>query len=124
MQLARVEIESEVHPDRPNGRPEHHAKAGARAEAREVEIARLEEHIASIDEACRRQRPQHGDAQLAVEDDHAVAAGREPGRRDRLLVAETIECEASNGGVAASEEAFARWQILDKLTIELAGKAV
>jgi len=91
------------------------------AKLAQVQVCRLQKHVAGIDERHRAKATDERGSKLGVQDDEAVAAGREAGRADRRVRAQPVEREAANRGVAAGKEALARGKVLhdvdDRLSV-------
>src|SRR2546426_9565765 len=96
-ELAAVQIEADVDADGPDRRAVEETEASRRTQVREIDIRGAREHVAGVDEADDAEAADQGDAQLAVQHDHAVAAFREAARADRPLVAEAVERKPPNG---------------------------
>src|SRR5690606_9910389 len=94
-----VQLEADVHANRPDRRLIPQAHAGRRLQPAEREVGDVAEHVARVDEAHRAEPAPYRDAQLAVEDRDRVAAGREAVAVDRLRRAEPVECVPAHGRV-------------------------
>ena len=89
-----------------------HAETGRRSQVGEAEIARVRKNITGVEEGHPGESLHRRDAQLRVQHDLAVAAGRKSCRRDRRRSAELIEGEPADGRIAAREETFAGRQVI------------
>src|SRR5688572_14569154 len=112
-QLAAIELESEIDANRANRRLIADPDAGGGAKLAQVQVGRLEKHVARIDERDSAEAADERGSKLAVQNDESVATGREPGRADRRVGAQSIEREPANRGVAAGKKSLARRKVLD-----------
>src|SRR5262249_23150108 len=121
-ELARVEVESQLDANRPDGRTIVDTEPGRRPKIRQIEIARIREDVARIEKGDGRKSLQKVDAQLRVRHHLSVAALRKPGLRiDGLRRAETIERESAHCRIATGEKALAGRQVLYGLRDRRAG---
>src|SRR6185369_7090984 len=121
-ELARREVEPELHPHRPDWRAIENPEARGGTQIYEAQVAGVQKDIARIDEGDRGESLHRVDAQFGVEDHLAVATLGEAGLRiDGFRRAETIEREPADRGVAAGEKALTGGQVLYLLRDGCAG---
>jgi hypothetical protein len=120
-QRLAIELEAEVHANRPDWRLVAEAESRRRPDFAEVEVADAIEYVAGIDEPHHAEVLPDGHTQFRVEDDDGVAAKREPVAIDRLGRAQPVEGVPAHGRVATGEEPLTRWQVVhdldDRLTV-------
>ena len=76
-ELAAIELEPEIEPDRTDRRSITQPEAHGAEEVRDVEVAAASEHVAGVDEEGGADVPPHRRAKLCVQDHRRVAADRE-----------------------------------------------
>src|SRR5262245_14107251 len=112
-ELARREVESELHANRADRRAIEDPEAGSGTEIREAQVAGVQKDIAGVDERHRRESLHGVDAQFRVEYHLTVTPLGEPRLRiDGFGRSETIEREPADRGVTAGEKAFTGGQVL------------
>src|SRR5919201_3507968 len=110
---ARGKVESELHANRADRRPEVNSDACCWPQIRQAEITGIREDVPRIEKRHRSEPLDGVDPKLRIQHDFAVAAFRKPGLWiDGSCRAKPVEREPADGSVASGEEAFARGQVL------------